>query len=135
MWPERRRALDRVRLYLARLQRMRSHPWIMKNICLAMLALGVPAAPAGSSPETRQWGDDDHSHDQARRAVERGEALPVAEVLRHLRAQMPGDVVAIEYEYEFERWVYEFKVIDPQGRLRKVHLDAASGELIKVADD
>ena len=114
---------------------MESRMRALRGLFLGVLALGALAAPAGASHQARQWEDDNHSHDQARRAVERGEALPVAEVLRQLRSQVRGDVVAIEYEYEFERWVYEFKIIDPEGRLRKVHLDAASGALIQVSDD
>jgi len=114
---------------------MRSAARALTGLCLAAVVLGVLATSAGVGDETRQWEDDNHSHDQARRAVERGEALPVAEVLRQLRSQVRGDVVAIEYEFEFERWVYEFKIIDPEGRLRKVHLDAASGALIQVSDD
>lgn len=101
---------------------------------VAMLA-GLVTPAASGFHDQREWEDDDHSHDKARRAVERGEALPVAEVLRHLRARFAGDVVATEYEFEFERWVYEFKVVDPAGRLRKIHLDAATGEVIKVSDD
>jgi len=47
---------------------------------------------------------------------------------------LPGQVVNTEYEYEFHRWVYEFKVIDTHGRLRAVHLDAKTGELVKITD-
>ena len=95
-----------------------------------LLSVGVLVSTAAVSGQPPSWDDDDHSHDRARRAVARGDAMPVTEVMKHLRAQVPGDVVATEYEFEFERWVYEFKVVDPRGRLRKVHLDAATGELV-----
>lgn len=100
-----------------------------------LLSGGVLITTAALSAPPRSWDDDDHSYDKARRAVARGEALPVTEVMKHLRAQVPGDVVATEYEFEFERWVYEFKVVDPQGHLRKVHLDAATGELVDGPHD
>ncbi|MET0029158.1 MAG: PepSY domain-containing protein [Candidatus Thiodiazotropha sp.] len=87
------------------------------------------------SDTPRNWEDDDHSYDKARRAVERGEALPVTEVMKRLRAQVHGDIVATEYEFEFERWVYEFKVLDGLGRLYRVHLDAATGERITETHD
>ena len=102
---------------------------------LALLMLGLLMTTVVFSAPARDWADDDHSYDKARRAVERGEALPVAEVMKRLRARVQGDIVATEYEYEFERWVYEFKVVDPQGRLHKVHLDAATGELVEGAQD
>lgn len=82
-----------------------------------------------------EWEDDNHSYDRARRAVDRGESLALPEVIGHLRRIAPGQIVAVEYEYEFDRWVYEFKIIDQQGRLQKVHLDAKSGVLVQMADD
>ncbi len=100
-------------------------------LCLSLLS----ATSLAAAHEPHEWQDDDHSYDKARRAVERGDALPIGEVLRRLRSEVPGDVVATEYEFEFHRWVYEFKVVDPQGRIRKVHLDAATGEMIDEAHE
>ncbi|MDZ7751576.1 MAG: peptidase M4 [Gammaproteobacteria bacterium] len=102
------------------------------RIALSLLLVAWWSA-VGAGPGGREWADDDHSHDRARRAVERGTALPVTEMLRRLQERYPGDVVATEYEFEFERWVYEFKVIDDDGRLRKIHLDAASGRVVDGA--
>jgi hypothetical protein len=33
------------------------------------------------------------------------------------------------------RYVYEFKVVGSDGRLREVHIDALSAEILKVEDD
>lgn len=100
-----------------------------RRLALALL-LGAWWSAVGAAPGDREWADDDHSHDRARRAVEQGTALPVTEMLQRLRERYPGEVVATEYEYEFQRWVYEFKVIDEDGHLRKVHLDAATGQVV-----
>lgn len=88
---------------------------------------GLTAEPA--------WQDDDRSYDRARRAVRSGEAMPLPQAMARLRATIQGDLIATEYEYEFDRWVYEFTVIDMEGKLRRVHLDARSGELVQVTDD
>ena len=102
----------------------------------ALLAAGLLLlVPLALGQAGQAWQDDDHSYDKARRAVERGDALPVTEVMRHLRHKVQGDIVATEYEYEFHRWVYEFKVLDTQGRLKKVHIDAATGEMIGEAQN
>jgi uncharacterized membrane protein YkoI len=84
--------------------------------------------------EEQAWREHGSVYEQAREAVRRGEALPLHLVRAHLQRIAPGKIVATHYEFEFERWVYEFKIVDPQGRLRKVHLDARSGELVKVSD-
>ena len=101
----------------------------------AVMALCVLAASTVLSAPSEDWEDDDYSYDKARRAVARGEALPVTEVMKHLRSKVKGDIVATEYEYEYERWVYEFKIVDPLGRLYRVHLDAATGELVTEPQD
>ncbi len=98
---------------------------------LAVLTIGMLATPIAFSDTQPNWGDDDHSHDRARRAVARGEVLPVTKVIEHLRAEVQGDIVATEYEFEFNRWVYEFKVVDYRGHLRIVHVDAATGDVIE----
>jgi uncharacterized membrane protein YkoI len=102
----------------------------MQKILAALLLL-TQLAPAALGDAPRNWADDNHSHDKARRAVERGEAMTVGKVMDILRSKVPGDIVATEYEHEFDRWVYEFKVIDREGKLRKVHIDAATGGLIE----
>lgn len=99
------------------------------------LALALALGTAPPAPADRHWEDDNHAYDRARRAVERGEALPATELLRRLRAAVPGEVIAMEYEFEFGCWVYEFIIIDPAGRIRKVHMDAATGAVIKIGDD
>ena len=85
--------------------------------------------------EESTWDDDNHSYDQARRALDRGEVLPLSEAMKHLQHHSSGDIVATEYEYEFDRWVYEFKLIDSQGRMSMVHIDARDGSLVQVSDD
>ncbi|MGD2020700.1 MAG: peptidase M4, partial [Thiohalocapsa sp.] len=57
---------------------------------LLVLAIGFAA----------QAGPHDHDHDRARAALERGEVLPLAEILASVTAQVPGDVVEVELERE-----------------------------------
>ena len=105
----------------------------VRTLALAvLLALGAPGTGLTAEPA---WQDDDLSYDRARRAVRSGEAMPLPEAMARLRATIQGNLIATEYEYEFDRWVYEFTVIDMEGKLRRVHLDARSGELVQVTDD
>ncbi|MGD9298113.1 MAG: PepSY domain-containing protein [Thiohalocapsa sp.] len=92
---------------------------------LLVLAIGFAA----------QAGPHDHDHDRARAALERGEVLPLAEILASVTAQVPGDVVEVELEREHGTWVYELKVIAPNGRVLEVLVDAAAGRLLAHEED
>ncbi len=93
-----------------------------KATAVALLAaLAVFAAAARA--------DDDHDHDVARRAVERGEIKPLAEILRALRDRLPGEVANVKLERDHGRLTYEFRIVSAQGRLLEVHVDAATGEI------
>ena len=88
-----------------------------------------------SSEHERQWADEDHAYDRARRAVDRGETLPIGHLLKRLEVQVPGEVVGVEFGQEQGRWVYEFKVIDDGGRLLEVNVDAKTGAVLLLQDD
>ena len=78
---------------------------------------------------------DAHDHDRARAALERGEVRPVSEVLATVTAEVPGDVVEVELEREQGRWVYELRVVAPDGRVLEVLVDGATASLIEGEDD
>jgi uncharacterized membrane protein YkoI len=79
--------------------------------------------------------DDDHEHENARRAVERGEALPLADILRLVGGELGGEIARVSFEREHGRWVYEFKVVEPGGQLVEVYVDAASGRVLEREAD
>lgn len=89
----------------------------------AFVALVLLPAPLHAQRE--------REHDRARRAVERGEALPLADILARVRGDLGGEVVGVSFERKRDRWVYEFKVIGGGGRLAEVHVDASSGTIVK----
>jgi uncharacterized membrane protein YkoI len=93
------------------------------NLLLGSLLVG---ANAQASPK---------DHDQARAALEAGEIRPITEILAKAGAEVPGDVVEIELEQELGRWVYELKIIAPDGRLLEVEMDASDASLIEVEQE
>jgi uncharacterized membrane protein YkoI len=95
---------------------------------LALVLLLLAAAGAAADPDRRD-------HDRARAALERGEVLPLAQILGAVAAAVPGDVVELELEREDGAWVYEIKVIAPDGRLLEVLVDGASGRLLEQEED
>ena len=64
--------------------------------------------------------DERHDHDQAREAVEHGEALPLGAVLAAVEKKVVGEIVGIEFEKSEGVWVYEFKVVDAAGHVIEV---------------
>lgn len=75
--------------------------------------------------------DDDHEdHDRAFRALREGEAKPLADILEKVEKQFGGDVVGIEFERENGRYVYELKIVAPDGRLREIYVDAMTAEVL-----
>jgi uncharacterized membrane protein YkoI len=91
----------------------------------ALVAIGPGAAPAVAR---------DHDHDAARRAVERGEIRPLAEILAAVRSQLPGDVVGVGIEQKNGRWLYELRVVDRRGRLFEVYVDARTARIEQIKE-
>lgn len=100
------------------------------SVCLSMLTF-----TARSKAHEPEWEDHDFAHDRARRAVIRGEILPMAQLLNRVYARIPGELVGVEFERHYGLWVYEFKIVDKAGRLREVHVNAQSGEILAIEDE
>jgi uncharacterized membrane protein YkoI len=109
---------------------MRSH---LRSATTLLAVILLAAGSAGA-------GDDDgrhgyrHDHDRARAALERGEVRPIGDILANAAAEVPGEVVEVELERERGRWVYEIKVITPDGHVMEVLMDAATATVMQVED-
>ena len=79
--------------------------------------------------------DRDGEHEDARRAVERGEALPLVDVLAKVRRDLGGEIVGVSFKRKQDHWLYEYKVVEPGGRLVEVYVDAASGRVLEREAD
>jgi uncharacterized membrane protein YkoI len=75
-----------------------------------------------------------HDHDDVRQAVERSEIRPLADILKEVRGKLPGEVVGIEIERKNGHWLYELRVLDGQGRVFEVYVDARSGEIDRTKE-
>lgn len=113
------------------------------------LALGLWTAGAGAH---------NHDRDMAERLQALGEVLPLQDVLQRAARDYPGQVLKVEFEQEDERcecdggapgggkaesrksekdesegrWIYELKILQDQGRLTKLKIDARTGETLWV---
>lgn len=110
------------------LQRGAVHPLALTALVAALSLYGStgysdPPKPGSSSRE--------HDHNRAKNAVKAGEILPLSTVLDIAAKAYPGKVLEVELEYEHERWVYEFKILQANGVVLKLYLDAKDGSLVK----
>jgi len=99
------------------------------------LALMLVAAGTGLALADDDDDDDRYDHELARRALEDGHALPLAEILARARGSLGGEVVGVEFKREKTGFIYAFKVITVSGQLREVHVDATTAEVLKSEDD
>jgi uncharacterized membrane protein YkoI len=104
----------------------------------AMLSGLVLAITPGSADvegcETGEY-DSEHDHERARRALECGEVMPLADVLAAVRPYISGKVIETEFEREDGIWIYEMKYINRQGLLVEVYVDARTGLILKTEGD
>lgn len=68
-----------------------------------------------------------------RDAVRAGEVMPFDALRERLRRSHPGEVLELELEREREhgRWLYEVKLLQSDGRIVKLEVDARSGEVLR----
>ena len=92
------------------------------RMVLALLLAVLPLAHARA--------DEDDDQERARSAREAGRALPLASILDRVRQSTPGVVLGVELEEEGGRVLYEVKVLRPDGRVRLLAYDAATGKRV-----
>src|SRR3954469_1172168 len=92
------------------------------RMVLALLLAVMPLAHARA--------DEDDDQERARSGREAGRALPLASILDRVRQSTPGVVLGVELEDEGGRVLYEVKVLRPDGRVRLLAYDAATGKRV-----
>jgi len=96
-----------------------------------LVALALTFAGGGRALADDDGEDGDREdHDLARRALEKGDVRPLAEILAKVSGKIDGDLVGVEFDRINGRYVYELKVITPSGRLREIGVDAQTAEIL-----
>ncbi|HRH17341.1 MAG TPA: PepSY domain-containing protein [Aquabacterium sp.] len=104
---------------------MNKHRVMSFLVMVVLVAAGLLSLPARSSD-----GDDDH--DRALQAVQSGQVLPLPTVLERLAREHPGQVLEVELEHEDGQWIYEIRLLKPQGQLVKLKLDAKTAAVLRL---
>lgn len=103
---------------------------LLYRVSRAALLVGALLC-AWTLPTARARDDD---HEQAHRAVQAGEVMPLRTVLERLEREHPGQVLDVELEQDDGRWIYEIKLLQPGGQRVKLKLDARTADLIQRKD-
>lgn len=88
-----------------------------------------------------------HGHDQdiATRLKAAGQVIPLQQVLDQVAKDYPGQVLRVELEDDDDacegkdrtqpcepRWVYELKILQSEGRVIKLEIDARDGQVLSM---
>lgn len=107
-----------------------------RGLLAGVLALGLWASGAAAH---------NHDRDAAERLQALGEVLPLQDILTRVARDYPGQVLKVEFEQDEGGhcqepggraagcWRYEFKILQDQGRLVKLEVDARTGEVVRVS--
>ncbi|MPM71253.1 hypothetical protein SDC9_118216 [bioreactor metagenome] len=75
---------------------------------------------------------DEKDHELARRALQEGKVLPLRTVLEQVEREYKGQVLEVELERDGGSFIYEIKLLLPDGRLMKLEVDGATGKVVRT---
>jgi len=93
----------------------------------SMLALLIVLAGGASA--------DDIDHERALELLREGRIRPLSEVVEAVRREVPGELLKVELELEDGAYVYELKILRPEGRVQEIEADAATGKILDIEGD
>ncbi len=126
--------------------------WIMP-LLVALALLGGAIAETNATPRRQNCpaGDDactqgklferhaahknshkPRDHERARRAVDTGNALPLAEVLRQVRRRYPGKLLDADLIRRGNSLIYGIKIRGTDNRIRYLNVDARTGRILSA---
>jgi uncharacterized membrane protein YkoI len=78
---------------------------------------------------------DDNDHEEALRLKESGEILPLESILENVRQYHSGKVLEVELEKEQGIVIYEIKILDDDGILWEVTVNAITGQVMAEEEE
>lgn len=113
---------------------MSARRWLSRHKVTALLgssALGL-ALWTGALEGLPQAHSDPSDHELARQALQQGKVLPLRTVLDQVERDYQGQVLKVEFEHEDGRFIYELRLLHPNGHLSKLKIDAVDGRVLSM---
>jgi uncharacterized membrane protein YkoI len=73
----------------------------------------------------------ERDHERARALLESGEILSLEQILVNVRAEYPGRPLEVKLEQKKDALIYEIELLDDDGKVWELKLDAVTGKLLK----
>ncbi len=97
---------------------------IMRTMLLSFMML---------SPLQVAMANDDYI--EAKRLLDSGDILSLEVILKNVRQILPGKILEVELEKEGEHIVYEIEILDRNGVIKEIYIDAKTGKLLLTKED
>jgi len=110
---------------------------LTRLLLLALIAAPLalpPYGPVRAEDGVMGEDDDDHDHDRAHELLEQGEIHPLREIIARVARDYPGEVVGVSLSRNDGHWVYDFKILTPEGRVLALTVDAESLDVLGDED-
>ena len=118
---------------------------IMSTIAITgvsvLLFNGVMASDAGKRYDNEERYEkseryrEREEYEYARELKNKGEILPLQDIITRATKRHPGKVIESELERESGGYIYEVEVLDADGKVWEMKYDAVSGEMLKDERD
>ena len=110
----------------------RLRPPLLRALPVLGTAALVAALWSGLTGKPPQAFAHESDHELARQALQQGKVLPLRTVLDQVERQYQGQVLKVEFEHDDGRFIYEMRLLHPNGQLSKLKVDAVDGRVLSV---
>ncbi len=98
---------------------MKKHPFFLILLACAMIFSSAVASAKDSQSI-------------AKKLQASGEILPLEKIAESAQIIKPGKILEIEFEKNGGRYAYEVEIVDKQGQVWELDMDARTGKLIEL---
>jgi len=72
---------------------------------------------------------------EARELKQSGQILSLETIIAQVRKEYPGTIIQIELDEEKNRYIYEIELVNDEGVVIEIEIDASTGEVLKYKKD